>query len=199
MSKLELFWDVGSPYTYLAVTQIEGLKQRTGAEVELRPFLLGGVFKGAGNTMPAAVPSKAAYMIQDLRRWSDHYGVPIRLPPNEIPFPINSLLPMRAAVAAMIGGSGDAFCHSVFRAYWGEGRDVSGADEVAKVVASIGLDAKTILEAASSQEVKDKLRSNTEEALTRGAFGAPAMFIGDDLYWGNDRLMLVEKRLMRGG
>ena len=102
-------------------------------------------------------------MMQDLRRWSDHYGVPLRLPPNDVPFPINSLLPMRAAVAAVIRGSGDAFCHSVFRAYWADGRDVSIPDEVAKVAAAIGLDAKALLDAASTQEVKDKLRKSAME------------------------------------
>src|SRR5688572_27095169 len=91
MSKVEVYWDVGSPYTYLAVTQLDGLARRTGATIELIPFLLGGAFKAAGNTMPAAVPAKALYMIEDLRRWRDHYRVPLKLPPNEVIFPLNTL------------------------------------------------------------------------------------------------------------
>src|SRR5690348_199062 len=100
MRKLEVYWDVGSPYTHLAVTQLDGLAQRTGAEVELIPFLLGGVFKATENTMPARVPKKAAYLIEDLRRWRDRYGIAMKMPVVEVTFPLNTLLPMRVAVAA---------------------------------------------------------------------------------------------------
>lgn len=199
MTKAELFWDVGSPYTHLAVTQVEGLRRRTGAQIELRPFLLGGVFKSAGNPAPASVPAKARYLIEDLRRWRDFYRVPMKLPPNEVPFPLNTLLPMRAAVAARHLGAGDAYCHAVFHAYWGEGRDVSLPDTLAEVARSIGLDPARLLEAASGQAAKDELRAATDEAVRRGAFGAPAIFVGDDLYFGNDRLFMVEQRLMEGG
>src|SRR5215831_696433 len=117
MAVLEFFWDIGSPYTYLAVTQLAGLQKRTGAEIRYRPFLLGGVFKGSGNTMPAAVAAKALYMAVDLGRWRDLYGVKMKVPP-ELPFPLNSLAPMRAAVAADVKGRGPAFCHAVFERYW---------------------------------------------------------------------------------
>ena len=192
MRKLEFFWDVGSPYTYLASTQMNALRQRTGAEVEFRPLLLGGVFKAAGNQLPATVPNKAQYMLKDLARWRDYYGVPFKL---DAPFPLVTLLPMRTAIAAAARGKGEEYCHAIFRAYWGEGRDVSAPDEVGRVLQMLGLDPKELLEAANAQEVKDKLRANTDEAVARGAFGAPAMFIGDELYWGNDRLDFVERAL----
>jgi 2-hydroxychromene-2-carboxylate isomerase len=197
MTKLEVFWDAGSPYTYLAITQLEGLAKRTGVEIELIPFLLGGVFKAAGNTMPAAVPAKAIHLIQDLARWRDYYGVPMKLPPAEVPFPLNTLVPMRVAVAAKKAGKGDEYCRALFHAYWGEGRDVSQPAEIEKIAASIGLDGKALLEQSSSPEVKDQLRANTDEAVRRGAFGAPAMFIGEELYWGNDRLHFIEQRLAK--
>lgn len=194
MTKIELFWDVGSPYTYLALTQIDALVERTGAELELRPFLLGGVFKSAGNTMPAAVPAKAIYLAEDLRRWRDHYRVQMKMP-SEVIFPISTLLPMRVAIAAQRAGKGDAFCHAVFSAYWRDGRDVSQSAELEQVVRAVGLDPKSMIDASSSAEVKDALRANTDEAVARGAFGAPALFVGDALFWGNDRLDFVERHL----
>lgn len=195
MRKVELFWDIGSPYTYLVVTQMEGLRQRTGSEIVYRPFLLGGVFKASGNSMPAAIPAKAIYMLEDLKRWRDHYRVPLKLPTEGLVFPLNSLLPMRAAVAAGKQGAGGRFCHALFDRYWGQGRDVSLPDEVASVLGSIGLDGPALLAATATQEVKDELRANTEEAVRRGAFGAPAMFIDDEHYWGNDRLHFIEEKL----
>jgi 2-hydroxychromene-2-carboxylate isomerase len=194
---LEFFWDVGSPYTYLASTQLDALRERTAAEVRWRPFLLGGVFKGVGNTMPASVLAKAQYMKADLRRWSARYGVKILVPPDEVIFPINSLTAMRCAVAAERAGfgAGVRFAKAAFSAYWTEGRDLSQPGEVQNAAAAAGIDGATLLAASSEQAVKDELRANTEEAIRRGAFGAPALFIGEELYWGNDRLDFVERRL----
>lgn len=198
MAKLEFFWDVGSPYTYLASTQMDGLRQRTGAEIVFRPFLLGGVFRSTGNEMPAAVQAKAAYMTDDLRRWGDEYGVEMRLP-GDAPFPLNTLLPMRAAVAVDQAGKGEVYCHAVFAAYWREGRDVSQPEELSRVLGGIGVDPAAIADAAQSQAVKDALRQASDEAVERGAFGAPTFFIGDEMFWGNDRLHHVERRLQELG
>lgn len=194
MTTVEFFWDVGSPYSYLAWTQLEGLKARTGVAIVLRPFLLGAVFKATGNTAPALVPAKAHYGREDLRRWRDHYAVPMRLP-GEAPFPLNTILPMRAATVALVNGHGDAFCQALFHRYWAEGHDVSEPDEVAHVAAGLGLDGAAMLEQAKSQAIKDALRATTDDAVSRGAFGAPAMFLGESLYFGNDRLGLLEARL----
>ena len=194
MAKLEFFWDVVSPYTYLAFTQLDGLRERSGAELLLRPFLVGGVFKATGNEMPARLPAKAKYMMQDLARWRDAYAVPLKLP-GETPFPINSLLPMRAAMAAEAVGAQEVACRALFDAYWGRGVDVSGAAELAEVLAGAGLDGDGLLAAAATQGIKDALRANTDEAVARGAFGAPAMFVGEALFWGNDRLAHVETAL----
>ncbi len=193
---LEFFWDVGSPYTYLAFTQLPRLQERTGATIRLRPFLLGGVFKATGNTMPAAVAAKARYLTQDLERWRRHYDVPLRLPVLETPFPLSTVLPMRAAVAAERENAGEPFAAALFAAYWVRGLDVSLVETVAEVAAGVGLEPDALLAAAQSQEVKDALRQSSDEAVARGAFGAPAMFIGEELYWGNDRLSFVEQRLL---
>lgn len=195
MAMLELFWDVVSPYTYLAVTQIDKLRQATGAKVKLRPFLLGGVFKNTGNVAPAALPAKATYLRQDLARWAKLYDVPLRLPPNEVPFPINGLLPMRAAIAAERDGGGEALCRALFRAYWVNGHDVSDPATLVSVAHSEGMDGDSLLALTQNQAIKDALRANTDEAVARGAFGAPAMFIDEQHYWGNDRLPLIESHL----
>jgi 2-hydroxychromene-2-carboxylate isomerase len=153
------------------------------------------VFKSAGNTMPAAVPAKAQHLVADLKRWRDHYRIEMRMPPDEVPFPINSLLPMRVATAADLKGKGPEFCNAAFGALWVEGKDVSTQPVLEQVLDRIGLAPKEILDFAQTQEVKDRLRKNTDEAVERGAFGAPSFFIGSELYWGNDRLHFVEAML----
>ena len=116
--KIEIFWDVGSPYTHLAISQIEAIEKRSELSVELRPFLIGGVFKATGNNAPGILPAKAKYMMHDLIRWRDFLKVDLKLPTEGTPFPINSLLPMRVAMLCQGRGQGRAFCQSLFNAYW---------------------------------------------------------------------------------
>ena len=198
MAKLEVFWDVGSPYAYLAITQLDGLRERTGAEIERIPFLLGGVFKASGNSAPIEIPPKARYLASDLRRWARDYGVEMKLP-GETPFPISTVLPMRVAVAARRVGAGDRYCDAVFRAYWAEGRDVSEPAVLADVCRDVGLDPEQMLQQTQKQDVKDELRAASDQAVARGAFGAPTFFVGDEMYWGNDRLPQIEDHLRRLG
>lgn len=191
MTQLEFFWDVGSPYTYLASTQLGQFRARTGATVVCRPFLLGGVFKAAGNVMPAEVPAKAAYMLKDLARWRDRYQIPFRLP-GDAPFPLNTVLAMRVATAADLAGQGEPVMHALMAAYWGQGKDVSALEVLTQVIVDNGFSAD-FLAAAQSSQVKDRLRANSDEAVARGAFGAPTFFWGEELYWGNDQLVHLEK------
>lgn len=188
MKQLEIYWDVGSPYSYLAITQLNSQWDEIGAHVTSKPFLVGGVFKASGNSMPALVPAKAMYMLEDLQRWADYLQVPFRLPNQGTPFPINTLLPMRCAVAAQSAGKGWEFCLALFRAYWAEGLDVSEPEIVTKVISEVGFRAESFLELARSSENKEQLKSNGEEAASRQVFGAPAIFVGDEHFWGNDRL-----------
>jgi 2-hydroxychromene-2-carboxylate isomerase len=193
---VEFFWDVSSPYTYLASTQLPALAERTQAEVVYRPFLLGGVFKASGNVAPAVVPARAVYLSQDLDRWRKKYRVPMRLPVAEVTFPINGVLPMRVATAVARHGLGAEFCHAVMRAYWEEGRDVSEAATLSEVVSQLALDPAAILAEAVSPAVKDALRAASDEAVARGAFGAPTMFVDGAMFFGNDRLEFVEAALV---
>lgn len=197
MQKIELFWDVGSPYTYLAVTQVPHIRQRTGAHVQLRPFLLGGVFKAVGNKMIDVVP-KAKNLVDDLRRWSRYYRVPMLIPGvDPVPFPINSLLPMRAAMGAALVGDveGEKLARTLFDALWVQGKDLSDRTTLEGV---LGADAAAILARGEAQDSKDALRKNTEEAIERGAYGAPTFFVGSQLFWGNDRIHFVEEAARAG-
>jgi 2-hydroxychromene-2-carboxylate isomerase len=193
--EIELFFDIGSSYSYLAATQMAGVSARTGTPVRFRPFLLGAVFKATGNEMPARVPAKARWMLHDMTLWSHHYGVPFRVPSR---FPLNTLRTQRALAAAerLIGPAAvPAFALALFDAYWAHDKDVSSDAEIAAAATKAGLDPATILPAIDAPETKDLLRANTDEAVKRGAFGAPAMFVGDALFWGNDRIPLLERHL----
>lgn len=190
---LEFFWELSSPYTYLAATQLDDLEQRTGAKVVWKPMLLGKVFEATGNQMPARIPAKARYMGGDLKLWAQYYGVPIVVMPKV--FPINSVAGARAAIAAEAQGQGPELSLALMQAYWGEGVDLSAPDAVLAVAQRAGLDVAALAAAMQSQEVKDQLRQNTDEAVARGAFGAPTFFVGEQMFWGNDRLPLIERAL----
>mgnify|MGYP006294641303 CR=1 FL=1 len=191
---LEFFFDIGSPYSYLAATQVDDLAERTGVEVSWRPFLLGGVFKLTDNEMPAAVRPKAAYMLQDLRRWAEHYDVPFVM---NSAFPVNTLYIQRALLAAREHQPGSLvpFARAAYEAVWADDRDLSDKSVIAAVADDCGLDGEAIVEAAGEEPIKEKLESLTSEAVDRGAFGAPTFFVGDQMFWGNDRLHFVEDAL----
>jgi 2-hydroxychromene-2-carboxylate isomerase len=189
---IEFFWDAASPYTYLAATQIEALAARAGAAVTWRPFLLGKVFEATGNRMPAAIPAKGKHLFCDVQRWARHYGVPVAFPKI---FPVNSVLALRAGIAAGAQGKSAAFALAVMRAYWAGGADISQPASVSAAASAAGLDGAALLAQAQEQPVKDQLRANTEEAVRRGAFGAPTFFVGEQMFWGNDRLVLLEEFL----
>lgn len=190
--EIEVYWDVSSPYTYLAHTQLPALAARSGATLRYRPMLLGGVFKATGNAMPAATPGKGPYMMRDLARWRTRYGVPFRLPVEELPFPLVSILPMRVATVFDAEGRGFEGADALLRGYWADGHDLSDRARLAAVIAAAGEDPERVLARAETPEIKGQLRSVTEEAVARGVFGAPTMFVGSDMFWGNDRLDFVE-------
>ena len=192
---LEFFFDYLSGYSYLASTQVEELARRTGAELRWRPFLLAAIFKATGNIPPMANPYKARYLLKDARDWTRHYHLPdFRLPEG---FPSSSLKAARLGLVAEEHGRLPAYTHALYRAVFAEGKDPSDAATLSEVLSRLGLPAEDCLARADSQEVKNKLRSNTDEALARGAFGAPTFFIGEDIYFGNDRLPFVEAALRR--
>lgn len=189
---VEIFFDFASPYSYLAATQIEAVAARAGGEVRWRPMVLGAVFKATGNDMPARVAAKAAHMVRDLDRWAKHYRVPFRMSSH---WPMPTVAAERVCLVADEAGLAGPFALATFAAVWAEDRDINQTAELVRLAEAVGLDGPKALERAQAQEIKDRLRANTDEAVRRGVFGAPAMFVGDELFWGNDRLHFVEEAL----
>jgi 2-hydroxychromene-2-carboxylate isomerase len=189
---LEFFFDYGSPFSYLADTQLAALAARTGCSVTYRPMLLGAVLKATGNASPIAVPAKGLYMGTELRRWAVRYAVPV---PHNPFFPINTLRVMRGAVAAELAGNFAAYHRAVFRAFWADGENLGDDAVLRRVLEHAAVDGAALIGRLDQPEVKERLRATTDEAVRRGVFGAPTFFVGDEMFWGNDRLDFVEAAL----
>jgi 2-hydroxychromene-2-carboxylate isomerase len=190
---LEFFFDLLSPFSYLASTQVEAVCARTGATLVWRPFLLGAVFKATENASPLNNPHKAAYLWKDLERWADHYGIPRLTFPSEFPFRVVDA--DRLVLVAGEHGKAGAFARAAFNAIWADGKDLSKPEQLGEILRSVEIDPAPALERAGSIEIKDALKRNGEEAVARGAFGAPTFFVGDEMFLGNDRLAFVERAL----
>ena len=190
MREIEFFFDYGSPASYLAYTQMPRIAQRTGATIVYRPFLLGGVFKATGNRSPIEIPPKGAWMMGDLARFAKRYGVPYVRNPH---FPINTLNLMRGAIAAENEGRLIPYSDAIFRAVWADQRNMEDPIVIAAVLREAGFDPAAMMAAIGTAQVKDRLRANTEEAVSRGVFGAPTFFVGKELFFGQDRLDFVEE------
>lgn len=192
--QLEFLFDYGSPFSYLADTQLAALARRTGAAIIYTPVLLGAVLKATGNSSPMTVAAKGRYMGVELKRWAQRYHVP---PPANAHFPINTIRLMRGAVASRGLGLFDRYHGAVYDAFWARGLNL-GDDAVWRgVLETHGLPGEEIAAAIETSAVKDELRVNTEQAVARGMFGAPTFFVGDEMFWGNDRLDWVEAALSR--
>ena len=196
MSKtVEFYFDFGSPTTYLAWTQLPKLCADSGATLVYKPILLGGIFQATGNASPATIPAKARYMGADLSRFARRYDVPFAFNPH---FPINTMRLMRIATALCSASPGDfeRYVRAVFVAMWVDGKNLGDTDVLAQTLASAGLDAPTLLATASDPNVKEVLKAATTEAIDRGAFGAPTTFVGDQMFFGQDRLEFVKEALL---
>jgi 2-hydroxychromene-2-carboxylate isomerase len=192
---LEFLFDYGSPFSYLANLQLPGFARRNGASVIYRPILLGAVLKATANSSPMAVPAKARYLAVDMRRWAARYGVMFKLNPH--PFMANTLSLMRGAVAAQRLGRFAAYHDAIYRAAWAEGLDLGERAILTGVLQRAGVNLAELLAVSERKDVKDELRRNTEDAVARGAFGAPTFFVGEEMFWGNDRFDFVEEALRR--
>ncbi len=199
MARLEVFFDVSSPWTYLAVSQTPDLATRTGAQLVWRPILVGGVFNKVNQAVyeqrsnPA--PAKAAYHIKDLQDWAGLYGLTIKWPSV---FPVRAVSAMRGAVVAQGAGKLVEYAMRCFESYWGEDKDISKEDVLKTIAREVGLEPDAFWHDVQDTRIKQALIDNTEELIMRGGFGSPTMFVnGDDMYFGNDRLMLVERALTK--
>ncbi len=191
---VEFFFDFGSPTAYLAWTQLPAMCTAAGATLVYRPMLLGGVFQATGNASPVTVPAKGRYMLVDMERFARRYGIPMRFNPH---FPINTLAMMRGAVGVQMRQPGRFadYVTAMFKAMWVEGLNMSDPLVVAGALECAGFDAQAMLAMTTDPAVKDGLKTATEEAVRRGAFGAPTMFVGDQMFFGQDRLDFVREAL----
>lgn len=196
--KLEFFYDCSSPWTYLAFTKIEDLARRHGADLVWRPILVGGLFNTVNPSVYESrrnpVKVKARYYGKDLQDWAQFYGIKIGSPTV---FPVNSVKAMRGAFVAHEHGRISPYSRKVFESYWGDDRDISKDEVLGEIVQAAGLDHKEFFEKINSQEYKDKLRVNVDELIERGGFGSPTIFVNGSMFFGNDRLALVEWALSK--
>lgn len=196
--RLDFFFDCSSPWTYLAFHAVQPLAAEIGAEIAWKPILVGGVFNAVNQTVYDSRanpnPLKQAYMRQDLAAWACLYGLRIVFPPKI--FPVNSVKCMRGAFVALDEGCLVPYATAAFEAYWGNDRDISQPDVLADIAARAGLDRGRFFAAIEAGSCKARLRANTDELIARGGFGSPTMFVGDQMFFGNDRLPLVRAALL---
>ena len=193
MSKtLEFFFDVGSPASYLAWTQLPALAAKYEAQLVYRPMLLGAVFQATGNSSPATVPAKGAYSRQDFQRFAKRYGVTLNHNPY---FPINTLMLMRGATAYLGTADFERYLQAVFTAMWVDEQDMGQPETVAAALQKAGLDPAQMLQRVQDPAVKEQLKTTTSEAIERGVFGAPTIFVGEQIFFGQDRLDFVAEAL----
>jgi 2-hydroxychromene-2-carboxylate isomerase len=197
MPKVIFYFDFGSPNAYLAHKVIPAIEARTGATFEYVPALLGGIFKATGNQSPAQafanIPSKLAYEGKETQRFVKKHGITeyARNPH----FPVNTLQIMRGAVAAQKLGIFEAYVDAVYRAMWVDGLKMDDPAVIETALTAAGLPADQLMAGMNDPEVKAKLIANTEEAVAHGVFGSPSFLVGEELFFGKDRLREVEEEI----
>jgi 2-hydroxychromene-2-carboxylate isomerase len=189
---IDFYFDYGSPTSYLAYVQMPGLGKRTGATVNYKPFLLGGVYQVTANRSPLEIPAKAKWMVADMKFFAERYQVPFQY--NEH-FPINTLTLMRGAMYAQREGFLLPYSNAVFKAFWADGKNLGDASVVSELLNHADLPAERILAATQEPEIKAALKSATEQAAMRGLFGAPTLFVGERMFFGQDRIQFIEELL----
>lgn len=194
---LELIFDFGSPNAYLVMDLVADLAAQHNAELVITPCLLGGIFKATGNRPPfvqyADAPAKMAYEQLEMRRYIARYNLgKFRMNPH---FPLNTLLIMRAAIAAEQDGRLLDYIGVVNRAIWEDGEKMDDPDTILRVLNAGGFDGRALLDRTQDTEIKAKLVANTEHAVARGVFGIPSFFVGGELFFGKERLSQVAEVL----
>ena len=190
---VEFYFDFGSPYSYLAYKALPAVAAAHGAQIVWQPMLLGGVFKATGNHSPVEIPAKGKWLNQDLQRWAARYGAAFKHNPH---FPINTLVLMRGAAGMQLRGLDfGKYAETVFHAMWAQPRNLGDPAELGAVLSKAGFDAGAFMSLVGDPEVKERLKNTTESAVVRGVFGAPTFFVGDQMFWGQDRLDFVAEAL----
>jgi 2-hydroxychromene-2-carboxylate isomerase len=199
MTKVEFHFDFGSPNAYLAHVVVPEVERRTGVKFEYVPILLGGVFKLTNNRSPAeklaGIKNRLEYEQIEMRRFIRRHGI-TQFTWNPF-FPVNTLLTMRGAVAAQMDGVFDRYVDAVFKAMWAEPKKMDDPEVAAAALQQAGLDGGRLMARTQEPEVKERLLKNTEASVARGTFGSPTFFIGEEIFFGKDRLRDVEDEIAR--
>lgn len=190
----DYYFDFGSLASYLAHTQLEKIKAETGASPVYLPMLLGAVFKATGNASPVSVPAKGKYVFVDFKRFADSYGVPLNTNPY---FPIitTTLMRMLTGLQMRADQRMHEFMEVIYQAIWVDALNMNDPDTVAGVLSQAKFDPVELLNLANEQATKDRLKDVTTQAVERGVFGAPTFFVGDQMFWGQDRMEQVKAAL----
>lgn len=195
--RLDFYFDCSSPWTYLAFHAIQPLAADMAAEIVWKPILVGGVFNAVNQTVyegrAKPNPRKQAYMLQDLSAWARLYGLDIAFPPKV--FPVNSVKCMRGAFVALDEGKLVPYATAAFEAYWGNDLDIAQEAVLADVATRAGLERQRFFASIETDSCKARLRTNTDELIARGGFGSPTIFVGDQMFFGNDRMPLIKAAL----
>lgn len=194
MKTFDFYFDFGSLASYLAHTQLPKMCTETGASANLRPMLLGGVFQATGNASPMTVPAKGQYVFVDFKRFANGYGVPLNMNPH---FPIITTTLMRMVTALQMNSDPrmQTFMDAVYQAIWVDSRNLNDPATVGQMLTAAGFDAAVLLAMANDQATKDQLKAVTMKAVERGVFGAPTFFVGEEMFWGQDRIEQVKAAL----
>jgi len=197
---IDYYASLNSPWTHLGAARIEALAAKHGASLRIWPVDFGTIFAGSGGLpLPKRSPQRQAYRLQELARWRDHLGIPITIQPRH--FPAREL-PATCCVIALRETMGDApairLAHRVLRALWEEERDTGDPATLAALIAEQGLDPEAVMRLGAEPRWVERRDADTQAALARGVFGAPSYVIGEDTFWGQDRLEFVDRRLARG-
>jgi len=199
MAKVEFHFDFGSPNSYLAHLVIAEIEQRTGAKFEYVPVLLGGVFKMTNNRSPAqsmaGIKNRLEYEALERERFVRRHNITrFKWTPF---FPVNTLLIMRGAIAAQLDGVFERYVDEMFRHMWAEPKKMDDPEVVRSALEESGFNAASLMARTQEPEVKDRLLANTQASVARGTFGAPTFFVGDEIFFGKDRLRDVEDEIVR--
>ena len=197
MKRLDFYYDFGSPNVYFADKALQGVRARTGLEVVMHPVLIGGIFKSTNNRPPwqsfADVPAKLDYERLEITRFITEHTL-VDFTWNSA-FPVNTLLAMRGAIAAQNAAVHPAYYAAVIKAIWEDNLDISQPEVLTGLLDKAGLDGATLVATSQDPQVKQGLIEATAACVDRGVFGLPAMFLGEDLYFGKDRVWQIEQRL----
>lgn len=192
MKQIDFYFDFVSPYAWLAAHQIGEVRDYTSVKFRVVPVLFAGLLDHHSNLGPAEIPAKRRYIFQDAQRWAVYLGLELRSPPAH---PFNPLKPLRATSSVEDDALREALAVQLLDGAWRQGKDITSDAVLQEIAEGMGLDGKELLRTAQSQEIKQRLRQQTEAAIAAGVFGVPSFVVDGEVFWGNDRLHFLKAHL----